>query len=131
MEEISPTSCELSCEATAWRRTVVIHFRFNGARATEYRSCGVRIYKGTCFRSGRFLEFAVTAFVGLIRKWCGWSGRRFLLRKNHWSRPAGVDLNLPLQIATLEVSIGWIGGLPGSPPEGEELLSEPPFDRGA
>ena len=65
MEEISPTSCELSCAATPWRRTAAIHFRFNGARATEYRSCGVRNYKGTCFRSGRFLEFAATAFVEL------------------------------------------------------------------
>ena len=44
---------------------------------------------------------------------------------------AGVDVNLPLQMATLDVSIGWIGGLQGSPPEGAESVSEPPFDRGA
>ena len=46
MEEVSPTSCELSRAATAWRGTVAIHFRFNGARATEYRPCGVGICKG-------------------------------------------------------------------------------------
>jgi hypothetical protein len=90
VEEISPASRELSCAAMAWRRTVAIHFRFNGVGAAEDRPCGVGICKGKCFRSGRFLEFAATAFVGLIRKWRGWSWRRFLHR-NLWSRPAGVD----------------------------------------
>jgi hypothetical protein len=90
VEEISPASCELSCAAMAWRRTVAIHFRFNGVGAAEDRPCGVGICKGKCFRSGRFLEFAATAFDGLIRKWRGWSWRRFLHR-NLWSRPAGVD----------------------------------------
>jgi hypothetical protein len=81
VEEISPTSCELSCAATAWRRTVAIHFSILMEPARPNIDRGCSIYKGTCFRSGRFLEFAATAFVGLIRKWCGWSGRRFLLRK--------------------------------------------------
>ena len=65
MEEVSPASCELSRAAMAWRKTVAIHVRLNGARAAEYRPCGVGICKGTCFRSGQFLEFAATAFVEL------------------------------------------------------------------
>jgi hypothetical protein len=57
VEEISPASCKLSCAATAWRfrRTVAIHFRFNGARAAEYRPCDGGIWKETRFRSTDFV----------------------------------------------------------------------------
>jgi hypothetical protein len=42
-----------------------------------------------------------------------------------------VDVNRTLRFAALDASIGRIGGLQGSPREGPESVSEPPFDRGA
>src|SRR5580700_4845933 len=40
---------------------------------------------------------------------------------------AGIDVNLPLQIATLDASIGRRPGLQGSPREGPESAPKPPF----
>jgi hypothetical protein len=74
----------------AWRRTVAIDFRFNGARAAEYRRCGVVICKGTYFRSADFWNSQRWRLSAESGNGADGRGEGFCI-ENLWSRPAGVD----------------------------------------